>query len=350
VLTRRTFLAQSGRRLAAASLAGASAGTLLDAYASSSSSAASGSAAALTSASLQFSWVKDAEFAGYYIADKQGLFTKQGLNVSMMAGGPNVTSEQVVTSGRALIGLDSTDFITQARNQGAPLVAIGACFQKNPLGIMSLKSKNITKPRDLIGKKLGIPNGEQIQVTTFLKLNGINASDVHFEPYGTDPTPIANGDLDAALAFVTTDPYLLLSKGLKTNVFTLADYGYAVYNDCPYVTEDTLKNHRDTLIKFMRATILGWQSNIANPRYVVPLIINNYGKSLGFTYNSQYFQNVTQIPLMQSAATKAHGLFWMDPRGIAENMKTIAAAGIKPDKAVFNTSILEAVYGGAKRL
>jgi ABC-type nitrate/sulfonate/bicarbonate transport system substrate-binding protein len=299
---------------------------------------------------LQLSWVKDAEFSGFYVADKRGLFAKQGIKTTMTAGGPNVTAEQVIASGRAMIGLDSTDFITQARHQGAPLVAIGACFQKNPLGIMSLKKKNITSPHDLIGKKLGIPNGEQQQVTTFLKLNKVDPSKVHFVPYGTDPTPIANGSIDAALAFVTTDPYLLQSKGYETNSFILADFGYNVFNDCPFVTESTLKNHRSTLVKFMRAAIQGWEYNIAHPKYVVPLILDNYGKDLGFTYNSQYFQNAAQIPLMQDAATKAHGIFSMSEANIEVNMKTITEAGIKADRKVFDTSILEEVYAGANHI
>jgi ABC-type nitrate/sulfonate/bicarbonate transport system substrate-binding protein len=342
VLTRREFLQRAGY-----GVAGAAAIALAGPRAA---EAAVRAAAPKTPVSIQFSWVMDAEFAGYYIARSRGLFAAQGLTPSFTAGGPNVTVEQVVASGRAMIGLDSTDFITQAKNQGAPLVVIGACYQKNPLGIMSLKSKHITSPKDLIGKKLGIPNGEQNQVTTFLKLNKIDPSSVHYLPYGTDPTPIANGTLDAALAFVTTDPYLLQSKGYQTNAFTLADYGYNVFNDCPFVTETTLKQHRSTLVKFLRATIEGWQYDIAHPKYVVPLILDEYGKSLGFTYNSQYFQNITQIPLIDDASAKKHGLFTMAEADIETNLKTIKEAGIKPDPSLFDTSILEEVYHGTNHI
>jgi len=345
MLSRREFLRNAG-----IGLTGAAAIALTGSGAVAAAGRPRATERALTSFPVQLSWVKDAEFAGYYLADHLGYYKEAGLDVTLTAGGPNVTVEQVVASGRAIVGLDSSDFITEARDQGAPLVIVGAGFQKNPLGIMSLKKEHITSPKDLVGKKLGIPNGEQSQVTTFLKLNHVDPSSVHYLPYGTDPTPIANGELDAALAFTTTDPYLLQSKGFQTNTMLLADYGYNVFNDCPFVTEDTMKSHRAELVAFMKATIRGWEYNIAHPKAVIPLILGNYGKSLGFTYDSQYFQNVSQNPLYQDAATHAHGLFWMAPSDIAINLRTMSAAKIKTVPSIFDLSILEEVYHGAHHI
>jgi ABC-type nitrate/sulfonate/bicarbonate transport system substrate-binding protein len=346
MMNRRQFLRRAG---AGAALTYAGGATFLAACGGDNkSSSASGTTAkaGTTSDSVQFSWVMDAEFSGYYIAKEKGYYAAEGLDTSVVAGGPNVAVEGNVQAGKSLFGLDAADTITKARLEGAPFMMLGAQFQKNPLGVMSLKEKNILKPSDLEGKTLGVPAGSELIADAFLKTNKIDKSAVTYRPYGFDPTPIGNGELDAALAFVTTDPYLLKDKGIETNTFLLADFGYNVFNDLPFVTEDTLKNKRDEVVKWLRASIKGWQDNIADPSYVVPLIVNKYGKDLGFSNASQQFQNETQIPLMQSDATKANGLFWMSDEDIAANVETMNSVGIKADPAFFTRTILEEIYAG----
>ena len=44
-----------------------------------------------------------AQFAGYYAAQKQGYYKKAGLDVKIKVGGPNITPEQVVASGQARV-------------------------------------------------------------------------------------------------------------------------------------------------------------------------------------------------------------------------------------------------------
>ena len=56
---------------------------------------------------------------------------------------PCVTAQWVVGATRVLGG-------------GAPLVTIGAQYQKNPFCIMSLASAPITEPAQMIGKKIGV--------------------------------------------------------------------------------------------------------------------------------------------------------------------------------------------------
>jgi ABC-type nitrate/sulfonate/bicarbonate transport system substrate-binding protein len=348
LIDRRQFLHRSGLGLLGAGAVAVGGSSLLAACGSSSSSSKDGGS--LTALTLQTSWVADAEFSGYFIADTKGYYHQHQINITITPGGPNVTPEQVVASGRAQVGLSSADTITAAKNNGAPLMIIGTQYQKNPLGILSLKKSNINTPRDLVGKTLGVPPGSTDQITAFLTVNHIDPKSVNTVSYGSDPTPIANGSVDAAVAFVTTDPFLLQEKGFETSTFLLADYNYNIYNDCVFVTQDTLKNQRPNLVSFLRASILGWQDNLADPKYVVPLITDNYGKSLGLSPQSQQAQNDAQIPLLQSPATQAHGLFWMDDAGIQVNMDTLTATHFSPDKSIFDVSVLQEVYSGANHL
>ena len=51
--------------------------------------------------SLQLKWVTQAQFAGYYAALDKGFYKAENLDVTILEGGPNIASEQVVASGGA---------------------------------------------------------------------------------------------------------------------------------------------------------------------------------------------------------------------------------------------------------
>ena len=343
-ITRRIF---SQRALAG--LAGGSfLATALAACGNQAGSPSSPAAKAGGPLAMQSSWVPDAEFTGYFEGIKGGYYKKIGLDYQFIPGGSSISPESVVIEGKAQLALSEPDLTASiAAKQGAPFKIIGAQFQKNPIGIMSLPKSNIHGPQDLIGKKVGVPSVNQLTIAALFKVNGINPSEVKILPYSYDPTPVANGELDAAIAFVTTDPFLLLAKGIKTNTFLLADYGVELYNDAMVVTADTLKNRRADLVKFIKASSAAWNQVItdtANRKQYVDLVTQDFGKSLGDSYDSQLFQLEAEIPLMTSAVTKAKGLYWMDQAGIDGNLKTIELLKIKAPPDLFDTSVLEEAY------
>jgi ABC-type nitrate/sulfonate/bicarbonate transport system substrate-binding protein len=352
-LDRRAFVRGSARTFAGAVALGGGLPILLSACGdddtTSTADSGSGTTAAgsgsLTKQSLQLSWILDAEFAGYYIAKDRGYYAEEGLDLEIIPGGPTAAIEATVASGKAKLGLSVPDLTALAMKEGGKFKVVGAQYQKSPLGIMSLKDKGILEPKDLIGKKVGVPATNRQSVDALLKVNDIDAGDVQIEPYSFDPTPVANGELDAALAFVTTDPFVLQEQGFETNNFLLADWGYRTYNDTVFVTEDVLAENFDMVVGFLRASIRGWQDNKADTKAFLPLQ-QSLGKDLGLSEQSQLFQNEAQIPLMENDATKAHGLFWMDDEGIKENVDAMTSVGIEVTADFFTRDVLEKVYGG----
>ena len=146
MMNRRQFLGRAGAG-AALSYVGASALLARAAATTRAAAVSSGSKDAAVKNSMQYSWVMDAEFSGYFVAIEKGYYAAEGLETTPVAGGPSVAVEGNVQAGKSLFGLDAADTITKARLEGAPFVMLGAQFQKNPLGVMSLKEKNILKPR-----------------------------------------------------------------------------------------------------------------------------------------------------------------------------------------------------------
>ena len=115
---------------------------------SSDSGSSGSSSSGLGTLDVQLNWVKNAEYAGTWIADSEGYFTDAGFDkVNFIAGGPGVSQEESVISGKGLIGLTAPDFTASAVLEGADLVILGALFQKNPFCFMSLASNPVsTRP------------------------------------------------------------------------------------------------------------------------------------------------------------------------------------------------------------
>ena len=109
---------------------------------------------------IQFSWIKNVEFAGEYFADTNGYYEEAGFNSVNFTAGPTATAA-VVLSGEALVGISDAIAVTPViLEEEAPLKIIGATYQKSPFTILSLKDgANIETPQDLIGKRIGVQAG-----------------------------------------------------------------------------------------------------------------------------------------------------------------------------------------------
>lgn len=68
------------------------------------SGSAGGGGGAMTPVKFVLQWVPDSQFAAYFAAIDQGYFTAQGLDVTIVNGGPDVNPMTVVASGGAQMG------------------------------------------------------------------------------------------------------------------------------------------------------------------------------------------------------------------------------------------------------
>ena len=101
----------------------------------------------LTPVKLQLKWVPQAQFAGYYVAMEKGYFEKEGLDVTIMPGGPDIVPEQQVANGAAEIGIGWVASLLPHQEQGLPLVEIAQIYQKSGLLLVSKKRQESNRLR-----------------------------------------------------------------------------------------------------------------------------------------------------------------------------------------------------------
>jgi ABC-type nitrate/sulfonate/bicarbonate transport system substrate-binding protein len=357
-LDRRSFLRRGAQLTGAAVLAGGAI-SALDACGSSASSgtaatggASSAKAASLGSVTFQLSWLENVQFAGSYIAEDRGYYTAAGLSgVTLLTGGPTTASEPIVTSGKALAGSDSPDRAAAAINQGAPLKIIAATYQKSPYAMLSMAKSPINSPSDMIGKKIGIPAGDSAIWAGFLKANNIDPSSIPTIPVQSDPSPLSSGEVDGWLAFATSEPITLETRGYKVHTFLLADYNYAMFADTYIATENALQNQRDELKAFMTGEVRGWQDQLKDPSLGVDLAMTKYGANLGLNRQQQMLEATAQNQLLTSSYTSAHGLLSLSPQVMTATVATLKHSGIDTTvDALFDASLMTEVFGGKTSL
>src|ERR1700691_6044766 len=94
-----------------------------------------GPASAADKVTFLTSWFAQAEHGGFYQAKATGLYEKEGLDVTIKMGGPQVNGMQLLLGGETdmMIGYDFQ--VLNAVSKGLPVITVGTSFQKDLQGI-----------------------------------------------------------------------------------------------------------------------------------------------------------------------------------------------------------------------
>ena len=270
--------------------------------------------------------------------------------MNLIAGGPTVAQDAVVAAGKAMVGISSPDITGAAIAQGAPLVIIGAQYQKNPFAIMSLATRPIKTPKQMIGKKIGVQATNEPVWSAFLKANKIDPSKIDKVTVQFDPTPLTTGDVDGWFSFITNEPNLLKVQGHDTYSFLLNDFNYPLVSEVFVVRKDTVSSERDKLKALLVAEIKGWQGAIKDPALAANLTVTKYGKDQGLDEAEQTLEAKAENTLILTPDTKANGLFTITPASQAASLRTLKLGGLKLTKKIFDMSLLKEVYAANPNL
>jgi ABC-type nitrate/sulfonate/bicarbonate transport system substrate-binding protein len=329
--TRRQFIRRSSLTLGGVALLGA-AGQFLTACggddddsastpprgpgAGAATTAAPGTSAAGATAEVRtaFSWIPAAEWGNWYLGDSNGYFAANGIKSTLIHGGPNTPAvSQIVASGDAEIGLAADELeVIKANAEGSDYVILAASYQRSPFGYTWLASTPISGPADIVGKRIGGVQGDQIRIDAIFKINGLPV-DYEFVPMSYDPQPLVDGEMDIITSYVTNQPIALGMKGVETKTATFSDWGFTTYGDVIFAPRAWVAENRDVAVRYFKALIKGADDNLADPAAAIPVMMSTYGKDAELDEAFETKANVEYVKLMESDYTKANGLLAIDP-------------------------------------
>lgn len=297
---------------------------------------------------VQLSWIKNVEFAGEYMADSEGYYTDAGFSkVDLMAGGAAGTSpESAVASGRAFCGLSAPTLTAPAILEGAPLMTVGATFQKNPFCITSPADAAITVPQDMVGKRIGVQSGGNDTIfEALLKANDIDPASITKVPVQFDPSVLTTGQIDGFMSYITNEPITLAEKGFANATLLFADHGFPLTAETFVVAADSVDADRDKVKAFLLAEIKGWTDACNDPAAATRLAVEEYGEELELDAVVEEQGMEAQKALIITDDVTANGLFTMTAEVIEENITSLGLGGIEIDaEKVFDTSLIDEVH------
>jgi ABC-type nitrate/sulfonate/bicarbonate transport system substrate-binding protein len=297
-------------------------------------------------AGIALSWIKNYEFAGYFVADKNGYYDDSGFDeVDIIAGGGETNSWDTVLANNAMFGLASDLLgVSTAIKQGADLVVVGAQYVDSPVGIVSLEGNPIRSLDDMKGKTFGVDSGGMAVVTALLKANDLPADYVSFESVPNGIEPLMGGQVDALVGFLTNYPVAVAEAGGSPVVLTYSEAGFPQVGDAIVVTRDTLENHRDELKALLTAAIRGWNDALADEDLVVDVAME-YGAGNDLQESLQRASAGVQPSFMITEDTAENGLFTITDELAAGSITSLEALGVEiGEDELFDLSLLEEIY------
>jgi NitT/TauT family transport system substrate-binding protein len=243
---------------------------------------ASPAAAADTSIKVALEGSFIGPYAPFLLAQDRGFYRAEALDVSLdaMPAPPDAISR--VANGSADMALADINAVMKFRNHtpGAPLKAVFMVYNKPPYAVIARRSRDITNPKDLEGKRIGAPPGEMASALwpVFAKLNEIDTSKVKIENLAAavrEPM-LAAGQVDAVTGTSFSAFLDLKERGVPLTdlvVLQMADYGLPLYGDAIIVNTAFAAEHPEAVKGFLRAYLKGLRETIRGPTRAVESVL-----------------------------------------------------------------------------
>ena len=235
---------------------------------------------------LQLKWVTQAQFAGYYVAQEKGFYEEEGLDVTILPGGPDIAPTQVLAGGGADVVVEWMPAALSAREKGLPMVNIAQPFKSSGMMLTCWGDVGIEAPEDLADRTLGVWFfGNEFPFLSWMSQLGIStdgASETGVEvlKQGFNVDPLLQRQADCISTMTYNEYWQVIDAGIAPEelvTFKYEDQGVATLEDGLYVLEENLSDpaFEDKMVRFVRASMKGWKYAEENPEEAAEIVLEN---------------------------------------------------------------------------
>ncbi len=272
----------------------------------------------------------------YDVAIDKGYFANYHLRVNIIS---NPSGSAAAIRSLASGGVDfaegdiGTLMVLMARESITNVKAVDAYYQHNPGGVIFLKGKGISQPKDLEGKTVGSFAGNSVEFLfpLFARASGLNVSAVHIQHIAAASlqTALLSNQVDAILTFAFhTFDFHQVSQTQVGN-FSYRDYGVDTYANSILTRTDIIARNPDLVSRFVKALEDARSYSVAHPDEAVQsfLKINpQYDPTISLAIWRDWTISVMGGKDHILALGKPTSIGWFDPSRMASTTEIIHEA------------------------
>jgi len=250
----------------------------------------------LTKITVALDYTPNTNHTGLYAALELGYFKDAGFDVSIIQPSED-GMDLMVASGQAQFGVSFQENVIIARTGDSPLpiVAVAAIVEHNTSGILSLKSKNVTSPKDMEGKRYAtwdLPVEKATLKNVIEKDGGKYENVTMVNSTVTDIVSALQADIDCVWVFEGWDGMAAKVAGLDTNYFAFSDINPVLdfYTPVLIANESWMANNKEAAKSFMAAVKKGYVYAMENHKAAADILLKHAPEiSPDLCYASQEF-------------------------------------------------------------
>lgn len=329
------------------------------------------SAQDLIDVTFQSKWFPQAQFAGYFVAQAQGFYEEEGLNVTVLDGG-NVNPTVQVASGNADFGTDWIANMLVQREQGLEVVQIAQIYQASGYRMVALNDSGIEEFADLAGRTVGVWGfGNEFVAQAVFAAEELTSDldptvtnpDVRAVVYAFDPSLVFPNEVEIASAMTYNELNQIVGLGYPLDTLTVldpAEIDADLLEDLIFTTPELLENPdfkgsgvsgREVAERFLRATIRGWEYAVENQEEAVGIVLESCGDTCagsGSTQSPQIHQTWQMARVAELVAPEDDtAVGAMDEEAFSRSVELLTQVGLISEAVAFgdvvDTSVYEAV-------
>src|SRR5262245_10863507 len=231
-------------------------------------------APAQTAVKFSLDWKFEGTQAPFLLALDRGYFKAEGLDVTIDTAGGSVEPINRIASRTYDMAFADINSLIKFRDQNpqTPLKAIFMIYSNPPFAIVTRKSRGVTAPKDLEGKKLGAPaaDGAYAQWPIFVKANDIDAAKVEILNVGfpvREPM-LVSGHVDAITGFSFSTYINVKHSGVAQDdivVMLMANYGVKLYGNTIMVNPSFAADKPQAVRGFLRGFLKALKETAKEP-------------------------------------------------------------------------------------
>ncbi len=305
-------------------------------------------AMALDPIKLQIKWVTQSQFAGYYVAKAKGFYEAEGLDVTIVPGGPTTPVPQQMAS--VDVGVEWAGNALIAREKGIKMVNIAQPFKNGGLELICPKDGPVQSEKDFPGHTLGVWfYGNEVPFFAWMHKLGYSTEGgpdgVTVLQQNFDVSALVQKQADCISVMTYNELGQAADAGFtadKIIQFNYSDMGNALLEDGLWVLEDRLADpkFKEDMVKFVRASMKGWDYALANPDEAAQIVVDA-DDSGAATFAHERYMVGEVAKLMAGANGVLDKATWDRTVQALLDQKFLTAP---PDATAYTTEITDAAF------